>query len=93
METQSWRKNAVLIPIVIAILASTGWSVYHLAQKPSSNTPAIVIAQPSENFFLNLYQERLREEGNRTSRVEKMIKDETLSGTKARYFKTKDQPR
>lgn len=95
------RHNLFLIPIVLAILAATAWSVMS-AQKQSSTPPAATTQTVSEPqkaappapaniqgnvFFEKLYEERLKEEGNRTKLVEELIRKGVLSDKPARFVK------
>lgn len=81
------RRNLILIPVIIAILAATTWSLYNLIKRPTPVPTAAVLAPPTEGFVKLFYQERLKEEGNRTAHVEKLIKQGVLSDKKAAYFK------
>ena len=87
-------KNLILIPIILAILATTAWSVYRqdnkgiAAQAPKEP----VVTVPAQNFFETLYRDRLKEEGNRTGKVEKLVKEGKLSDKPAQYFKEAKEP-
>lgn len=82
-------KNFILIPMILAILAATAWSVYKTSEKnaPQPATAVQTPQAPADNFFNSLYKERLKEEGDRTAATEKMLKDGKLSKEPARYVK------
>jgi hypothetical protein len=95
------RHNLFLIPVVLIILAATALSVMS-AQKQAKKMPAAVPQAASEQqktappapaavqgdvFFEKLYEERLKEEGNRTKIVEELIRKGVLSDKPARYVK------
>jgi len=83
-------KNLVLIPVILAILAATAWSVYKSSKSgaPLQTPQTVTTNVPADNFFETLYRERLKEEGDRTAKVEKMIKEGKLSDKPARYTKS-----
>lgn len=86
------NKNIVLIIIMVAILVATGWSVYRSQGRAPVIAPASAVAAPQDvvpagEFFKKQYESRLKEEGNRTERVEKMLKEGKLSNRPARYWK------
>ena len=78
-------RNLIVIPIVLAIIAATAWSVYHSANILPPVQKVELTTQPTEDFFERLYQERLKEEGNRTSHVKELLKEGKLSREPARY--------
>ena len=86
-QTKKWA-NIILIPIILAIFASTAWSVYKSSKtKPPQNKTQTTSS--TQDFFKRLYRERLIEEGNRTKKVEQLIKEGKLSDEPARYVKEK----
>lgn len=92
------KGNLLLAAVIIAISATTAWSVYRsnaIRVGATSVAPnGEVKTSPTHDvFFKSLYRERLKEEGDRTLQVEKMVKDGKLSDKPARYTKsTTDLP-
>jgi hypothetical protein len=88
------KRNLFLIAACVSIAAATAWSVYNLLEKQAPVTTTAVVAPTTEGFMKSLYDERLKEEGNRTALVERLIEKGVLSDKKALYFKTvEEQPR
>lgn len=86
----------LFIPLVFAILLATAWSVYSSSKSnsvPKKQAETKISAAPkADDFFQKLYNERLKEEGNRTERTEKLIRDGKLSSEPARFVKEKSTP-
>jgi hypothetical protein len=97
------KHNFFLAPIVLVILAATAWSVMS-AQKQYKTAPAVPLqtaGEPQKSassavtniqgdvFFEKLYEERLKEEGNRTKVVEELIRRGVLSDKPARFVREK----
>lgn len=93
------RHNLFLVLVVLIILAATAWSVMS-AQKqvkteldaaPKAAIEQQKIVSPAavqgDVFFEKLYEERLKEEGNRAKIVEELIRKGVLSDKPARYVK------
>jgi Tfp pilus assembly protein PilE len=88
MKVPNWSRDLIVVPIIIAILAATAWSVHKSVVRTAPQTQSVAITTgPTDHFFERLYSERLKEEGNRTDRVEQLLKEGRLSNQKARYTK------
>lgn len=83
--------RVLFFSLILAILLATAWSVYSSSKSYSTPKKAekikISITSKTDNFFQKSYQERLKEEGNRTKRTEKLIREGKLSDEPARYVK------
>ena len=86
------KENLILMIILVAILVATGWSVLRSQGPMAVIEPAAAVAAPAAEmpageFFKKQYETRLKEEGNRTVRIEKMIKEGNLANRPARFGK------
>lgn len=95
------RHNLFLIPVVLIILAATAWSVMsaqkqfgkkavaapEAIEEQPKTTPLAQTSMKGDVFFQKLYDERLKEEGNRSKLVEELIRKGALSDKPARYVK------
>lgn len=85
------RGNLFIILIALVILITTAWSVYSSYSRAEKNTAQQTVSavEPQQEqkigFFEKQYSDRLKEEGIRTDKVEKMIKEKKLSDKRARY--------
>ncbi len=80
-----------------AIAAATVWSVSNSARRlavaptaPAVTTSSTAPQAAESDFFKKLYDARLEEEGDRSLRVEEMIKRGELSGHPAMHAKEND---